>query len=637
MIVYLIKSSLCMLLLWGFYAVLLEKENMHFTKRFYLIFSVIFSLIIPLVTFTYTTNIQVEPEILHKPAVTTMVLSDQVPVIETSIDYVSILLWSVYGIGVLIFGFRFIKNLKRLTYKIRTSERLKEPSHINVLVTDVIVPHTFLKYIFVSKKEYQEKNIPEEVLLHEKTHVIQKHTLDILFIEILQVIFWFNPLLVWIKKSIKLNHEFLADQTVLKRKFSLQTYMDLLVNYPNNSNQVALSSPINYSLTKKRIVMMSQKFSKTRAAARLLLLFPTLLGCMLLFNNRIVAQQRTVTYDKTIQDTHPDKKIKIRVKGDKIEVNGSSTSLSNFAKTIDDLTKQWKDDELTAFNFSVQMQNADEGLLEKLNNAYRSTRLYQANPDGHDLIPPPPPIPPSPKVRKGEVSDIPPPPAPKVRKGQKSNIPPPPMPPKAPTPSSDFEMEEEVRAEAARVAEEAEQVRHEAEIYRREVEKVHESEIASAMEAGEHARQAAEVARMNAMANAQHARRQAQQARTMAMKEVRRAQKQARRVQEEAMKQAHMARLEAEKVREMAMREAQMSREQGMQERERMRKEARAVAEEARRQAEEARGEALQEARKDRDKARKAAEKARKKAREEREKAQKKREKQRKKAKREKN
>ncbi|GAA4272930.1 M56 family metallopeptidase [Aquimarina gracilis] len=606
---------------------------MHFTKRFYLIFSLIFSLTIPLITITYTTDVYPEPLVVKEPAVTTVVLSDEIPVIEPSINYVSLLLWSLYGTGVLIFGFRFIKNLKNLTSKIKNSERLKEPSHINVLVSDIIVPHTFLKYIFISKKEYHEKSIPEEVLLHEKTHVVQKHTLDILFIEILQVFFWFNPLLIWIKKSMKLNHEFLADQTVLQRQFSLQTYMNLLVNYPSDSNQVALSSPINYSLTKKRIIMMSQKFSKTRAAARLLLLLPILLGCMLLFNNKIVAQQRTVTYKKNIQDTHPDKKIRIKVNGDEIKVNGTSTSLSNFAKTIDDLTKQWKDEELTEFNFSVQMQNAENGLMEKLNRAYRNTRLYKANPDGHDLIPPAPPLPPAPKVHKGEVSDIPPPPAPapKVRKGQKSNIPPPPAPIKAPAPPSDFRTEEQIKAEVARVAEEAEQVKHEVEMHRREVERMHEAQIASAMEVAEQARQVAEVARENAMVNVEDAREQAEKARAIAMERAHRQREHSHRVREKSMKQAEMARLEAEKVRKMVMQEARMAREQAMLERGKALNEARAAAEEARKQAEKARKEILNEARKARDKVRKEAEEARKEARKKIEKERKKRQRERKK------
>ncbi len=621
-----------MLLLWGFYVLFLEKESMHHTKRFYLIFSVIFALSIPLITFTYETTVEAVPETFQQP-ITTMVLSDRAPVIVApSIDYTSILLWSIYSIGVLIFGFRFIKNLKNLRRKIKINEQLKEPSHINVLLGDSIIPHTFLKYIFVSKKEYQEKNIPEEVLLHEKTHVVQKHTLDILFIEVLQVIFWFNPLLIWIKKAIKLNHEFLADQTVLKRQFSLQTYMNLLVTYPNSSNQTELSSPINYSLTKKRIIMMSKQFSKTRAAARLLLLLPILLICMLLFNNEIVAQQTNVNYTKTVQDTHPDKKIKVRVSGTQVNVNGISTNLKGFAKTIDELTKQWKDDELTEFHFDIKISNSDDRFVEKLNNEYRTTRLYKANPDGHDLIPPPPPLPP--RVKKGQISNIPLPPAPRVRKGEKSNIPPPPAPPVAPkvkkgvkssipappSPPNYSHTEQGIEGEAEQAMIEAEQARFEAEIEQ-------EYEMHSAMKAAENAKEIAmqevEMAREMAMFEAEEAREAAERARMMAMERAQRVREQSHLEREEARQRVHQAREQAEVARAMAMEEARKARERVRQDQSKLREEARQHAEIARKEAEKAQKEARKEAQKARGEVRKEAEKARKQARKAMEKARK--------------
>ncbi|MEW7290053.1 M56 family metallopeptidase [Aquimarina sp. 2304DJ70-9] len=612
-----------MLLLWGFYILFLERENMHYTKRFYLLFSLVFACTIPLITFTYTTNISVEPEIIEAPLAVPVIMSEQVPVVTPSIDYLSLLLWSIYGIGVLIFGFRFIKNIKNLTQKINTNERLKESSHINVLVSDTFVPHTFLKYIFLPKKEYQEKNIPKEVLLHEKTHVIQKHTLDILFVEMLQILFWFNPLLFWIKKSIKLNHEFLADQTVLKRQFSLQNYMNLLVTYPNNSNQVELSSPINYSLTKKRIVMMSKQFSKTRAAARLLLLLPILLGCMLLFNNEIVAQQKSINYTKTIQDTHPDKKIKIRVKNEQITLNGTATTLANFASVIDEKTKQWKDNELTEFQFDIQILESDDGFVEKLNDEYRKTRLYNANPDGHDLIPPAPPIPEIPNI---EMDVIPsPPPAPNVKVEKDVIISP--APPKTPSPPvyPDVEIDEiEEYIEEARI--EADQAREVA-------------VQAGAMAREEAQRRQEETMRHVYMAReqAEHAREAAEHARALAMETAHRAHDKSHRQRDLAMRHAEMSRLEAEKVREMAIHEARIAREEVMLHRDKIREEARAAAEEARKQAEKVRREVLEDTQKIRKEARKAAEAARKEARKEMEKARKKREKARKKAEKERN
>ncbi|GAA4275514.1 hypothetical protein GCM10022259_02380 [Aquimarina mytili] len=534
----------------------------------------------------------------------------------------------MYSIGVLIFGFRFIKNLKNLTQRINDNEQLKESSHTNVLISDTIVPYTFLRYIFLPKKEYQEQNIPEEVLLHEKTHVIQKHTLDILFIEILQVIFWFNPLFFWIKKSIKLNHEFLADYTVLKRQYSLQTYMNLLVTYPNNSNQVELASPINYSLTKKRIVMMSKQFSQTRAAARLLLLLPILLGCMLLFNNEIIAQQKNVSYTKTSQDIDPDKKIKIRVKNEQITVNGTATKLANFAKVIDEKTKQWNNNQLTDFQFDVQIMDSDDAFVQKLNTEYRKTRLYSANPDSHDLIPPAPPIPEIPNIKTGVIP--PPPSVPKTIHVDENTITPP-VPPKVPSPPVYPDVEVEIDEVEASV-EETELARIEAEMARVEAAVEREYALANMHEVEVYAKEAAEIARKSAMLRATQAREQAEQARAIAMEAAHRAADESHKHRDLAMRHAEMSRLEAEKVREMAMRESRIARDRVLHDREKLHEEVRAAAEQARKHAEKARKEAIEEAKKVRKEARKIADAARKEARKEIEKARKEREKARKKA-----
>ncbi|WP_074407147.1 M56 family metallopeptidase [Aquimarina megaterium] len=623
MIIYIIKSSLCLVLLWSFYRLFLERENMHHFKRFYLLFSLIFAYTIPLVTITYETDTVINQENIQQP-VSHLILSDNVQVEATSSDYFSTIVWIVYGIGVLIFAVRFIKNMYHLVKKVRRNENLKESSHINVLLKNSIIPHTFLHYIFVPKKEFQKKAIPQEVLLHEKTHVQQRHTLDILLVEIFQVIFWFNPIWFWVKKSIKLNHEFLADQKVLKQQFSIHQYMDLLVNYPNSSHQAVLASPINYSLTKKRIVMMSQQFSKTKATTRLLLFLPILLGCILLFNNKMVAQQKSTTISTTVAPTHPDKKMKIRVSGEQININGITTDLSGVAAVIDNATKQWKDHELTEFQFSVKLENTNDKFLKKLNKVYRKTRLYKANPDGHDLIPPPPPAPP--KMRASVVPG--PPPSPKAHK--KLKAPKAPKPLKAPkvsklpkAPSYSHTEFEEIEREAELIKEEVEREKTElaelaeidkaiaierAEEVRYEAEEVKEEIAALAMERAEASRYKAEQVRAVAM-------EQAEKARVIAMEESNRAREQSYKIREEAMRNAERARFEAEK---QAMVHAKMSREEAkqvMEQAEKARAMARDNAEKSRRQAEKARRKAMDEAKRARDVVRKEAIKERKEAR----------------------
>ena len=211
---YLIKSTLCLAILFGFYKIVLEAKALHHFKRYYLLASLVFSLTIPLITFTYTTT-ETPQEIWigeFAQAWDQTALPAQSLPVEEKTNYLPYILWAIYGLGTLIFGGRFLLNLIRLKRKITTAETHNHRDFTLALLQQSIIPHSFLKYIFLSRKRYENKEIPTEVIAHEATHVRQKHSLDILFIEFLQVVFWFNPLFWMTKKSITLNHEFLADQ-----------------------------------------------------------------------------------------------------------------------------------------------------------------------------------------------------------------------------------------------------------------------------------------------------------------------------------------------------------------------------------------------------------------------------------------
>ncbi|SEL60419.1 Signal transducer regulating beta-lactamase production, contains metallopeptidase domain [Aquimarina amphilecti] len=585
------------MLLWAFYKLFLEKENIHFIKRFYLLFSIIFAFTIPLITLTYQVEVITEQEVVSE-MVTPLLTESNIVVAEESINYTSIILWSLYGIGMLIFGIRFIRNIGSISKKIRTNERLKEQSHINVLLSNSIVPHTFLSYIFVPKKEFRDKKIPEEVLLHEKTHVLQKHTLDILFVEALQVIFWFNPVFIFIKKSIKLNHEFLADQNVLKQQFSIQKYFELLLNYPNSSNQAVLSSPINYSLTKKRLQMMTKEFSKKRMVIKLVTLVPVLSLCILFFNNEIVAKEVVRSIDEItypdIVNSDPETEPAITVLKD--EKNEKNASLKTFENSFQEgVTEEMvKEYNIWAKDLNSKIKG-NKPINIKQSDIYRMINIYKnmtsdqrKGAEQFPDIPPPPPVPESPKVMKGEKSNIPPPPpppAPEVKKGEKSDIPPPPPPKEKEyknnksTKSENVKTEDgyaeillsededwteeeksvlkaQVQRELAR--ERAELAREKAEIRREEAMlRAEESRMGQeiAMLSQEEARQVAENARVIAMEATQESRLKEVKARKKAEIQARKAEKEMRMAEMEARKNAQKAELEARK----AMRKAEMN------------------------------------------------------------------------------
>ncbi|MCB0454859.1 MAG: M56 family metallopeptidase, partial [Aequorivita sp.] len=109
---------------------------------------------------------------------------------------------------------------------------------------------------------------------HEETHARQKHSLDIVFATLLQIVFWFNPLFYFIKKSIKLNHEFLADRAVLKTGAKISEYQKILLAFSSNAATPSLAHSLNYSSIKKRFTLMKTHTSQRAIWLRSLLILP---------------------------------------------------------------------------------------------------------------------------------------------------------------------------------------------------------------------------------------------------------------------------------------------------------------------------------------------------------------------------
>lgn len=263
MITYLLKSGVLLLIFFAIYKLLLENERMFRFNRVYLLGSIIFSLIIPLQLFSIKTFFSAAINVVQLDAI--MIRTNRE--VLDKMDYNQILLYIagiVYGVIVLILIVRFFRNLYSFYKNIKNNKTEIINDQKIVLVKESILPHSFWNAIFINAKEFENGKIPSELIVHEQAHIKQKHSLDILFIEILQIIFWFNPLIILFKKAIKLNHEFLADDAVNTQFESVSTYQNLLLNIASNKNVVALASNINYLITKKRLLMMTKKESRSK-------------------------------------------------------------------------------------------------------------------------------------------------------------------------------------------------------------------------------------------------------------------------------------------------------------------------------------------------------------------------------------
>lgn len=274
-----------MMVLLAIYHLFLEREKMHRFNRFYLLFALAFSLSIPFVSIEIERN-----EVINPIAFTGMVLektaisSEQTIAAETKTNYIAITAWSLYGLITFLLLIRFAVNIKYLIKKVNKNPLLKHGQAKLVLVPEKVLPHTFLNYIFINREDFETNAIENELYTHELTHVKQKHTIDILFIEMLKTVFWFNPLLYFYKKAIQLNHEFLADEKVVNSFDNAVFYQKLLLEKAAIGNPFYLASNLNFLLTKKRLLMMTKSTSKTKAAVLKAVLIPVVVIALLLLS-----------------------------------------------------------------------------------------------------------------------------------------------------------------------------------------------------------------------------------------------------------------------------------------------------------------------------------------------------------------
>ncbi|MFC4268346.1 M56 family metallopeptidase [Polaribacter marinivivus] len=290
MISYLLKSAACLALILFFYHLILEKEKMHHFNRFYLLIGVVFSFVIPFATIT----IDVEPIVIQATESTYLPVLENnknaVIIEQNNIDYLSIII-GIYAFVSLLFLIRFGINLYKIIRKIYINKKINYQKAVLVLVDDKILPHTFWNYIFINKEAYFNEKVEQELFTHELTHATQKHTLDVLLIEILQIIFWINPLFIFLKKAIQLNHEYLADETVITKHKNTFQYQHLLINKASWKNDYYLASNLNYLVTKKRLKMMTIQSSPTKILLKKLAVIPLLAGFFFLFAERVEAQE----------------------------------------------------------------------------------------------------------------------------------------------------------------------------------------------------------------------------------------------------------------------------------------------------------------------------------------------------------
>lgn len=279
MIDFLIKSSICLLFLYVFYCILLRNSKTFEFNRFYLLFTLIFSITIPFISFKLGFSLPINQNIQEYSTSTNgfIVSGNIVGKQSNSVFSIANVGLFSYIIVSLILLIRLIYNLYKIIKKIRISEKTEKGLLKNgVLSAEKKLPYSFFNYIIINKNEYEKGEIKNEILIHEQAHCEQYHSVDILLIEFIKVLIWVNPVIWIIKKEIQLNHEYLADDAVLL-EHDRKTYQNIILNLVFRNNSTYLASNFNYSLTKNRLIMLKKTSSTVNTMVRKIVIVPLVL------------------------------------------------------------------------------------------------------------------------------------------------------------------------------------------------------------------------------------------------------------------------------------------------------------------------------------------------------------------------
>ncbi|XWW46883.1 M56 family metallopeptidase [Fibrella sp. USSR17] len=283
MTTYLLESSLSLLVLLGVYRLCLENQPMHQLKRAYLLGTLLLSLAGPLVSIQIPAGwllffessqiadkqlVGVDGVAYRSDAARLVPMLDRkaptinVPEPTSSVPY---WLW-LYGAVTTLMLARFIRNLYVLLRQVWTNPIESYYGATLVKLPGNGLPYTFLHYLFISSDAYEQGKIEAELLDHELAHIQQRHSLDVLLVEIVLCFCWFNPLVFWLKRAMQRNHEFLADEAVNQTYLNVPGYQHLLLSkVASASPKLSLTSTLTFNTTKQRLLMMTKQTSPARA------------------------------------------------------------------------------------------------------------------------------------------------------------------------------------------------------------------------------------------------------------------------------------------------------------------------------------------------------------------------------------
>ena len=284
MAIYLIKINVALVLLYGFYRLTVSRDTFFGLRRLtlWLIYAV--ALMVPALNLEYWVRDTPTMESMANVYADTFYPVVVVKAQASSITWMDMLL-GIYWVGVAVLSLRLVWQLFSII-RLAVISRKQEVEGITVhLLKGEGSPFSFFRWVFMYPSTLEGKQL-HEVMVHECTHVSGLHSLDTLFSELFSIACWFNPFAWLMKQEVRMNLEYLADESVLSDGNARKSYqyhlLGLAYRQPNESTKIA--NNFNLLPLKKRIKMMNKRRTSEIGKAKYLLFAP-LAGVLLMVSN----------------------------------------------------------------------------------------------------------------------------------------------------------------------------------------------------------------------------------------------------------------------------------------------------------------------------------------------------------------
>ncbi|TDS56611.1 M56 family metallopeptidase [Myroides indicus] len=285
--VYLLKVNLLLSVLYLFYFLFLRKETFVKANRIYFLSGIVVSLVLPFFTYSKVIMVKAVPflDVTRFTSVEAGVLPVQNFWNLLNAEQIALVL---YAVVVFVLMLRLVKRIYNLVQYLKSLPQ--SPFDKNTLIdSDTKEAYSFWKWIILPQNKQVVAN-SDIIIAHEAIHVKQRHTIDVLIINVLKNIFWFNPVLILMQKAINLNLEYIVDQEISK-KFDVYQYQMTLIQFEKVKTQpFALVNSFAFPSLKKRVLMLNTQKSPIMKKLKFVLTAPILAAFFLSFQIKVKAE-----------------------------------------------------------------------------------------------------------------------------------------------------------------------------------------------------------------------------------------------------------------------------------------------------------------------------------------------------------